>query len=210
MVTRLHDMIEAERYLKERVESLLVKQPTPMELHGGQRCRSSNANVSIYRLACLALLSGLFGFACAFLRELGAVIPEALAAILVAPPIEEVLKIAIPIIILEHRTKWLDRGQDLLWFAMGSALVFAIAENLMYSFVFLEDPSAGLLWWRWIVCTAMHVGASGLSGVGLMRAYTRGLDSGQPPRFIWEWPWLAGAIAVHMAYNSFAVFAGTF
>lgn len=202
-------MIEADKYLQSqnvlRGTSFLSKPPSESQKH-------SSPAVSYVRgswIAVMALASGLFGFACAFLRELDAMIPEALAAILVAPPIEEILKIAIPIIILEHRTTWLARGRDLLWFAMGSALVFAVAENLMYSFVFLEDPSVGLLWWRWLACTAMHVGASGLAGVGLMRAYARGLDSGQSPRFIWEWPWLAGAIALHMAYNVFAVHAAT-
>lgn len=200
-------MIEAERYLKERAAHQDADLTSQIESPSGPRSRLPNTLAPARHLAGFALVSGLFGFACAFMRELGAVIPEALAAILLAPPIEEILKIAIPIIILEHRTHWLGRGQDLLWFAMGSALVFAVAENLMYSFVYLEDPSAGLLWWRWGVCTAMHVGASALSGVGLMRAYKRGIKTNVRPRFIWEWPWLAGAIAIHLVYNSIIVFA---
>ena len=151
-------------------------------------------------------LSGLFSIVAAILRQLTIGLPEILAAIVVAPPVEEVLKVAIPIMILEHRAKWLGRGRDLLWFALGSALVFAIVENLLYTFIYLNDPGAKVLWWRWTACTAMHVAASGLSGVGLMRAYNRGRRDNQPPRFVWEWPWLAGAIAVHMAYNTFAVF----
>ena len=199
-------MIEAEQYLKARAE----RQHANMAVQdvGSLRPRSRLSYVSIPVLyyAGFAIISGVFGFACAFLRELGAVIPEVLAAILLSPPIEEILKIAIPIIVLEHRTSWIGQGRDLLWFAMGSALVFAVAENLMYSFVYLEDPSAGLLWWRWIACTAMHIGASSLSGIGLMRAYEQGKRTSRPPRFIWEWSWLAGAIGVHMAYNAIAVF----
>ena len=154
----------------------------------------------------LALLSGLFAILAAILRQLTIGLPDILAAVLVAPPVEEILKIAIPIMVLEHRAKWLSRGRDLLWFALGSALVFAVVENLLYSFVYLKNPSTELLWWRWGACTTMHVLASGLSGVGLMRAFNRGQRETQPPRVIWEWSWLAGAIAVHMAYNTFAVF----
>lgn len=199
-------MIEAERYLEERAKQQGTYLAGQSESPSGLRDLLPNTLAPTRHLAGFALVSGLFGFACAFLRELGAVMPELLAAIFLAPPIEEILKIAVPIIILEHRTHWLERGQDLLWFAMGSALVFAVAENLMYSFVYLEDPSAGLLWWRWIACTAMHIGASSLSGIGLMRAYEQGKRTSRPPRFIWEWSWLAGAIGVHMAYNAIAVF----
>lgn len=103
-----------------------------------------------------------------------------------------------------------DPRTDLLWFTLGSALVFAIVENLLYSFVYIENPSSEVLWWRWTACTAMHMAASGLSGVGLVRAYNRGLRANQSPRFVWEWPWLAGAIAMHMAYNLTAVFASPF
>jgi RsiW-degrading membrane proteinase PrsW (M82 family) len=141
----------------------------------------------------------------AIIRQLTIGMPDLLAAVMVAPPVEEILKIAIPIMVLEHRAHWLSRGKDLVWFAIGSALVFSVVENLLYMFVYLESPSAELLLWRWTACTAMHVAATGLSGVGLMRAYERGLRTNQKPRFAWEWRWLVGAIAVHMAYNAYAI-----
>jgi len=200
-------MNEAERYLQARsghARNVSMSHEHPVD---GIRSSADHSKASAGKLISLSLASGVFGFICAFLRELGAVIPEWMAIIFLAPPIEEILKIALPIIVLEHRTRWIHRGQELLWFAMGSALVFAVVENLVYTFVYLEDPSAGLLWWRWGVCTAMHVGASALSGVGLMRAYKRGIKTNVRPRFIWEWPWLAGAIAIHLVYNSIIVFA---
>ena len=160
---------------------------------------------NIGALTGLALLSGLFAFVSAIVRQLTLGFPDILAAVMVAPPVEEILKAALPIMVLEHRTNWLGRGKDLLWFAMGSALVFSVIENLLYTFVYLDNPSVEMLQWRWTACTAMHVAATGLTGVGLMRAYNRAHVINQKPRFVWEWPWLAGAIAVHMAYNSFAV-----
>lgn len=161
-------------------------------------------------LAGLALLSGLFAIVSAVLRQLTIGMPDILAAVMVAPPVEEILKIAIPIMVLEHRAHWLSRGKDLILFAIGSALVFSVVENLLYMFVYLENPSAELLLWRWTACTTMHVAATGLSGVGLMRAYERGLRTGQKPRFAWEWRWLIGAIAVHMAYNAYAISSALF
>ena len=154
----------------------------------------------------MMLLSGVFAIATAILRQLSIGLPDILAAVVVAPPVEEILKVAIPIMVLEHRTQWIGKGWVLLLFAMGSALVFGAVENLLYTYVYLSSPSAELLLWRWAGCTTMHVVASGLSGVGLMRAYNHGRRESLPPRFVWEWPWLVGAIAVHMAYNTFAVF----
>ena len=172
----------------------------------GVRFRVSNGTRHWGTLAGLVLLSGLFAIVGAILRQLTVGLPALLSAVAVAPPTEEILKVAIPIMVLEHRAKWLGRGRDLFWFAVSSALVFAVVENLLYSFVYLKDPSSKILWWRWTACTAMHVVASGLSGVGLVRAYNRGLRTETPSRFIWEWPWLACAIIVHMAYNAAAIF----
>ena len=67
-----------------------------------------------------------------YLSEIGIRMPDLLAAVMVAPPVEEILKIAIPIMVLEHRAHWLSRGKDLVWFAIGSALVFSVVENLLY------------------------------------------------------------------------------
>ena len=208
-------MHEAERFLAARTKSVpdSAGSSKPMANIGVDSVRPKLGQISILQqtrrpgiLLGLMLLGGLFSILAAILRQLTIGLPDILAAVVVAPPVEEILKVAVPIMVLEHRMGWLGRGRDLLWFAMGSALVFAVVENLLYSFVYLTNPSSELLWWRWTACTAMHVVASGLSGVGLLRAYNRGCRDNQPPRFVWEWPWLAGAIAVHMAYNTFAVF----
>ena len=213
-------MIEAENYLAARCRKSMatgeVSSPSASLSSGpeGKDDRvhtiSPAQNASGNKLVGFALLSGLFAIISAIIRQLTIGMPDILAAVMVAPPVEEILKIAIPIMVLEHRAHWLSRGKDLVWFAIGSALVFSVVENLLYMFVYLENPSAELLLWRWTACTVMHVAATGLSGVGLMRAYERGLRTDQKPRFAWEWRWLLGAIAVHMAYNAYAVFGGTF
>lgn len=207
-------MHEAERFLAARTKS--VPDSVGASKHFANSYVDSlrpKSGISLYQqtrrpgiLLCLMLLSGLFSILAAILRQLTIGLPAILAAVVVAPPVEEILKVAVPIMVLEHRIGWLGRGRDLLWFALGSALVFAVVENFLYSFVYLKNPSSELLWWRWTACTAMHIMASGLSGIGLLRAYNRGYRDNQSPRFILEWPWLAGAIAVHMAYNTFAVF----
>ena len=206
---------EAEKYLAKRNRmrqdpggdtSVDLLENAKPELAGTSRLttRPADDDASV-KLIGLSLLSGLFAIVAAIIRQLTIGMPDLLAAVMVAPPVEEILKAALPIMVLEHRTKWLGQGKDLLWFAMGSALVFSVIENLLYTFVYLDNPSAELLQWRWTACTAMHVAATGLTGVGLMRAYNRAHTINQKPRFVWEWPWLAGAIAVHMAYNAFVV-----
>ena len=211
-------MNEAEKYLAVRNKTAaegLVDKSTAFERNAAsygvneQQYEQGNAPLAVLGdkgiLAGLALLSGLFAIVSAIIRQLTIGMPDILAAVMVAPPVEEILKIAIPIMVLEHRAHWFSRGKDLVWFAMGSALVFSVVENLLYQFVYIDQPSAELLIWRWGACTAMHVAATGLSGFGLMRAYERGLRTHQRPRFAWEWRWLLGAIAVHMAYNAYAI-----
>ena len=210
-------MIEAEKYLaaQNKTAERLADNTTAFESNAASAGVNQQPHEQAHAppaglgdkgiLAGLALLSGLFAIVAAVLRQLTIGMPDILAAVMVAPPVEEILKVAIPIMVLEHRAHWLSRGKDLVWFAIGSALVFSVVENLLYMFVYLENPSAELLFWRWTACTAMHVAATGLSGVGLMRAYERGLRINQKPRFAWEWRWLVGAIAVHMAYNAYAI-----
>lgn len=207
-------MHEADKFLAAHNKTLSAVNGASMPVENGGLCSDgSNQERASFLLpkrypvilSGLMLLSGLFAILAAVIRQLSIGLPDILAAVIVAPPVEEILKVAIPIMVLEHRTQWVGKGWDLLLFAMGSALVFGVVENLLYTLVYLSSPSADVLLWRWVGCTTLHIVASGLSGVGLMRAYNRGQRDNQPPRFIWEWPWLAGAIAVHMAYNMFAV-----
>lgn len=206
-------MNEAEKYLAAHKSAAGSNGGDRAFLHsataldGLGRQGASGSPGSIGKLAGLALVSGLFAIVSAIARQISFELPVILPAVLVAPPVEEILKVAFPIMVLEHRAKWLSRGTDLLWFAMGSALVFSVVENLLYVFVYIESPTAGILAWRWIACMAMHVAASGLAGIGLMKAHERGLRTNQKPRFVLEWRWLAAAIAVHMAFNAVAVFS---
>lgn len=204
-------MNEAEKFLAAR-NSIGQQPPIPSQdrntsaQDSGSFLKERNRASHAGALVGLMLLSGLFSILTAILRQLTIGLPNILAAVVVAPPVEEILKVAIPIMVLEHRAKWIGRGQDFLWFVLGSALLFGIVENILYTFVYLDNPSSALLWWRWIACTTMHLVASGLAGVGLMRAFNRAQRTDEKARFVWEWPWLVGAIAVHMVFNTFAVF----
>lgn len=198
-------MIEAERYLQQRNNPAVPDIPTatfpasppPLPIRTPPSPQSQDSHAP--KWLPVALASGLFGVVCALLSQSGYFVLGALSAILVAPISEEILKIAVPIMILEHKPRTLRQRSDLLQLAAGSGLVFAIAENLLYMLGYSLSPAA--LAWRWLACTAMHVGASSLAGVGLMRAFDRSSRTGESPRYIWEWPWLLAAIAIHFAFN---------
>jgi hypothetical protein len=145
------------------------------------------------------LASGIFGVISALLSQSGFLVLGPLSIIFVAPVSEEILKLAVPIMILEHKTKSIHNRSDLLYLAAGSGLVFAIAENILY--MVGHSLSPGVLAWRWIACTGMHVGASSLGGVGLMRAYDHASRTAKPPCFISELNWLIAAIGIHFAFN---------
>lgn len=205
-------MIEAEKYLLQRNKHVApdpLPETPPLSapfMPAPQSAPPIQQKIHYQKWLPLILASGLFGVISALLSQSGFLVLGPLSTILVAPISEEILKIAVPIMILEHRTKSIGNRSDLLHLAAGSGLVFAIAENLLYMVGYSLSP--GALAWRWIACTGMHVGASSLAGIGLMRAYDQASRTSQSPRYITEWPWLLAAIAIHFAFNLLVTLVG--
>lgn len=127
--------------------------------------------------------------------------------VLVGPATEEVLKAAAAGYVVERRPYlWKHPWQPLLAVQL-SALCFAVIENLMYLHVYIENPSPGLGLWRWTVCTAMHVVASSLTGIGLVRVWTGARDRASKPDLALLAPFILTAVALHAVYNGAAMAA---
>jgi RsiW-degrading membrane proteinase PrsW (M82 family) len=199
-------MIEAEKYLQQHNKPIEADssqesppQPTSIPLRSASPGAKAQENVQYQKWLPVILASGLFGIISVLLSQTGFLVLGPLSTIFVAPISEEILKLAVPIMILEHKTKLIQNRFDLLYLAAGSGLVFAIAENLLYMLSYSLSP--GVLAWRWIACTGMHIGASSLGGIGLMRAYDHASRTSDSPRFISELKWLLAAIGIHFTFN---------
>ncbi len=117
------------------------------------------------------------------------------------PTTEEIMKIAIPLWMVEKRP-WLYRnaGQILIC-ALASGAAFAAVENVIYLNVYVPNPPAGFVAWRWTVCVLLHTACSTIAGVGVVRIWLRFQNQQRAPLLADGAPWIIAAIAVHGLYN---------
>ena len=150
-----------------------------------------------------ALAAGPFAIVCAFFHEATAASP--LGAVLFAPVAEELAKIAVPLMTLEKRPWAFSSGGAIAVLCAVSGLVFATIENLLYLFVYLSDPSPGIVIWRLVVCTGLHVSCATLSGLGLARVWRHAATAKTMAMIPQAASWFVAAILVHATYNGLAL-----
>lgn len=123
------------------------------------------------------------------------------------PLYEELMKVMVVLMMIELRP-YLFRHSAAIWAAtLGSAAVFATLENLIYLNVYIPDPTPGMILWRWSACSALHVGCTAITTVGLVRMWRTSVTELRPPSIAAVYPFLVAAIIVHGLYNATVVFA---
>lgn len=154
----------------------------------------------------LAVVGGALGVVGAGIEELRAGGGLVLAFIS-APLVEEALKPS-GIYIGLVRWPWLMRGR--LYTAVLTAiagLTFGVIESLVYVYVYVSDPPAWFVTYRFTVNVGVHAGSSFLMGLGLNQglvAWARGqgpLPKGSRNLYL-------AAVGVHSAYNAAVVVLG--
>ena len=178
----------------------------PAQTYAGQlraRWLGASPAQSWFIVLALALASGPFAILSAFMK---ASAPGfVLAAVVVAPLVEELGKAAAPLITLERWPYRFASGAQPVLVCVASGLVFAAIENLLYLHVYVRDPSPALAAWRWSVCTALHVGCSLIAGLGLRRVWLAARAGCSRPDISGASAYLITAIALHGAYNAVAL-----
>ena len=125
-----------------------------------------------------------------------------MVVIVVGPTIEEMMKIAVAVMVVELRPYWFRRVEQILVATIGAAAVFAVVENLFYLFVVTSHPPMGLIVWRWTVCMTLHIGCTTISSRGVVAVWRRSVDEKRPPQIGDGFAMLVTAIAIHGAYNA--------
>lgn len=128
-----------------------------------------------------------------------------LAIVLFGPLIEELMKIILPLWIVEKRPYLFRSRSQILICAIAGAVVFAAVENLIYFNIYVDDPTPGFIYFRWTVCVALHTGCSVIASLGVMRIWARIHTTGQQPQIALATPLLIAAVVVHGSYNAFAI-----
>lgn len=163
--------------------------------------------VAVSAAALIAGSLGVFGaFASLFYTgATGAV----LAVVVFGPLVEETAKSFAAWYLAEQRPWLVPTASSLIFVMVAGGIGFAIIENWLYLNVYIDDPSAGLIRWRWIFGPLVHGIGSLIVGIGLSRSW-RGLDrNGAAPRPDSIVPWLIGAAVFHGGYNLLALLLET-
>lgn len=126
-------------------------------------------------------------------------------AILIGPVAEEVMKVVIPLWVIERRPYFLKSRLQIYFCAIAGGFVFAAVENFMYLTVNVFDWSNPLTRWRWTVCVALHTFCCIISAMGLSRIWKTTDTELSPPNIQLGVPYLTTAIALHGTYNAFAL-----
>lgn len=131
-----------------------------------------------------------------------------LAVVVFGPVMEEVMKSAAALWVVEKRPFWFSSRLQIALCALASGFVFAAIENLMYLHVYVEDASESLARWRWSVCVALHMGCSLIASLGLMRIWSKTYELRRRPDLSDGAPMLTAAVVIHGTYNGCCVAAG--
>jgi len=164
-------------------------------------------------VALLTLCGGPFAILGAFVSSFGqGNAAGLLMVILVAPPLEEMLKIGATLIVLENKPFLFQNRVQVVVAAIAGAMLFAVVENLLYIYVYYPEGNEAFRLWRWSVCTALHVGCTTVAAMGLLhmwhhashRVKTGPLEEFQRPRPVHAYPYIMLAAILHATYNALA------
>ncbi|MBK7405437.1 MAG: PrsW family intramembrane metalloprotease [Phycisphaerales bacterium] len=125
-----------------------------------------------------------------------------LAVAVIGPSIEEVMKAVALMMVVEKRPYLFRSPSQIVLAGACSGLVFSIIENLLYTFVYIDHPSARIIAWRWTVCTALHTVCTTITSIGLARCWSQGMREGRKPDLERGAAYLIAAVVIHGAYNA--------
>ena len=132
-----------------------------------------------------------------------------LTVIAIGPTIEEIMKVALPLWIVEKRP-WLFRSStQILICCFASGLAFAAVENVIYLRFYVPNPSVSLVQWRWTICVLLHSFCSLLAGFGVMRMWQSFQAEKTAPQMSHAGTALLSAIILHGSYNAMATMLET-
>lgn len=141
----------------------------------------------------------------------------------VAPVVEETMKVAIALWVIEKRPYLFRMPFQILLCALAGGLAFAFIENLIYLNVYIPGAAetnggeytqaisspvlTDLATWRWTVCTGLHATCSFFAGLGLIRMWSHAITHHTRPKIAHAAPMIVTAMIGHGLYNGMATIA---
>ncbi|MCG3126678.1 MAG: hypothetical protein CHACPFDD_01530 [Phycisphaerae bacterium] len=173
-----------------------------------ERAARTPAWVSWLSVAAASVVGGVLAVAATFAKQplmAGAGAAVILAAVVFAPVIEEMMKIATAAFFVEVKPYLIRSPLQLRIVAVCSAAGFAAIENVLYLNIYVVSPSAAMIMWRWTVCVALHIACTSIAAGGVIRVWQRTLQEGRRPDMSAAIPALITAMIFHGCYNAGAL-----
>jgi hypothetical protein len=202
------DRIQQNVWDEPSSQAIAHNKPDHLENYSEWYCRKDeeeNERARWIRILAFAAVGGPIAVLVSLITESDASSNPILVAVVFAPLIEELAKITIIWIAVEKRPYWFSSRIQIVAGIVFSALIFAVLENLMYLNVYVEEPSQKLIQWRWSICVMMHVGASVIASLGVMRIWHLTREHWNAPQIHHGYPYFVAAMLFHGGYNLFAV-----
>ncbi|MEM9082458.1 MAG: PrsW family glutamic-type intramembrane protease [Planctomycetota bacterium] len=152
----------------------------------------------------VALAAGPLAVLAVFLAPSGETMVGLILLIVLAPTIEEVVKLLAPTILVEKAPWLVTARSQIIAIGVCSGLAFAAIENALYLLVYIPDPTPLIVWWRWTVCVALHVTCTTVGAIGLAMIWRTADETNSRPNLQSHTRWLVAAIVIHGAYNALA------
>jgi RsiW-degrading membrane proteinase PrsW (M82 family) len=187
-----------------------------------------------YVTLAIVLAAGPWGVLGALFENMAAGTWGLIAVVVIAPVVEETMKVAIALWVIEKRPYLFRRPLQILLCALAGGLAFAFIENVMYLYVTIpasvkaekeelvgkEEPvrskdiqpaakaaTIDLATWRWTICTGLHATCSFLAGLGLVRMWSLAFRHRTRPKIAHAAPMIVAAMIGHGLYNGIVTIA---
>jgi hypothetical protein len=128
--------------------------------------------------------------------------------VLFGPVVEEAMKIAAAALVLERWPHLFKSRAQIMIAGIAGGLVFSVIENLLYLHIYFPEAAEKLAPIRWGLCTPLHVACSAVASVGLLSALRISVAERRRPDLTDATGALIVAVALHSAWNAFALFFG--
>jgi hypothetical protein len=122
--------------------------------------------------------------------------------VIAMPAASEVLKIAIPAALMERRSSMVRHAGQIYLMALGTAVVFWIAQNFIYLTVFYKNAAPQLVAYRWFVCVFLHGFCTLIAARGLVTVCEAARREQRPVSMSKAGSFVIGAIVVHGVFNA--------
>lgn len=133
-----------------------------------------------------------------------------LAFAVIGPALAETMKVAAAIALIDRRSRLLFRPAQIYILTLGSAVMFALTQNLIVLRTVYSGATMDVIAFRWIGCTGLHVLCTCLATRRLVTAWHSSRRGGSRLAIAQTFANVGAAVLVHGAYNAIVYTWGAF